>query len=330
MARGHRCSALPLARLCPTAPVLSAQNPKGSRRALMGSAWHAHCAGEEQAKELLAKLTPEEREELRGWSKPQPCWIGGFEVTYEQSDTEVRLGLDEYGEHVPYASEEAITCGTADMVCAPEGADFVFIGDMKATHFAEPDGPSSLQVHAYALAAASLYRRDAYVTGIWSNSESTWRLGERVDVMGPEWMDWLEQVKAAALNTGDPVTGDHCSRCYARLHCPAYTLPPEVIGTSIEELRTGAMDAEKGRKLLALVAQAESIAKEAKGFLQAWARENGGIPSEDGERVWAPVIQSGRTSIDTKRLKTDHPKLAEQYSRKGSDFERFQWVKVKR
>ena len=66
-----RPSSLGVAEFCPRSADLSAQSGIG-RSAIISTAWHAKCAGNDT---LIGELHPEERKEVESWGVPTTCKV---------------------------------------------------------------------------------------------------------------------------------------------------------------------------------------------------------------------------------------------------------------
>ena len=89
MSSGHRMSSLPIAEFCGQAPVLGAQHGAG-RAAAMSTAAHALFARQADADTKLARLTADERNEVRVWQSPLPHRFENGDIfDYSTSEREV-------------------------------------------------------------------------------------------------------------------------------------------------------------------------------------------------------------------------------------------------
>lgn len=307
----------------------------GGRAAAIGTATHAVFSNAPNAAELLARLTPEEREEVAEMKRPTPVEVAGVTLAYEDFEHERALALDHDG---AYRTNDDVTedflmlRGTADMVAHAtlDGKRVAFVGDLKKTAYAATDGPYSLQLIGYAIAYASMIGADGYYTGIWDCTEGEWQWSEYVDLWSEQHEQNWHRVRASALNHGGEYSvGSHCSSCYGRKRCPQWLLPPELVGTSLGPLTAPEeLTQEHANELLLLSKRAEDTVDAVKDILKHYARESGGIADGKG-KVWAPVTSKGKTSLDRKALERDNPEIVQRYTVLGQPYQTFRWVKEK-
>lgn len=325
MARGHRFSALPIAQFCAKAPTLS--NGAG-RSAAQSSAFHARCAGDPKWRDMWARLTDEEQRELSDWLMPAPVRVGGLELRYEDANKEIPLGLTEHGAFTPKGAPNAMTEGTADLYWVHGST--VYLADLKRSEYTTADGPRSLQIIGYALAACALHEHDgvdSYATGVWSLTDGTWEWSDLVMLDSEQAArDW-ERVRAAALHLeGDFSMGPHCRGCWQRTKCPAYMLPAGDVEGVLAPLVTGELDQPKALQLLTLAKRAETLAEAAIDKLKAYALQTGGIHDPESGQVWKAIATKGRMGFDAKALERDEPETYQRYVKQGKPGSQFRWV----
>lgn len=272
---GHRMSHLPIARFCGKAWELDIGS---ARAAAVSSAFHAVCSGAPDAAERWARLTEKEQEELGSWEKPADTEFLGHTLRYSEAETEVELGLDEFGYSAPF--EGAFCPGHMDMgwVVVVNGKRYAIVGDIKRSRWTSH--PESLQLHAYGTAYAQKMGCVGYGLGIWAAKDGIWLWGTRFYELGSEEHERIVEtaIAAAGNKSAEFSTGPHCSGCYGRLRCPAWTLPAVLSTTWLSALagKSDATPEELGRAMAAIEAQEEVLER---------ARENIRAAHEQGSRV---------------------------------------------
>lgn len=324
--RGVRPSALPMARYCPAAARIATGG--AGRSALVSRYFHAVCAGDRATAEQLAlALTPEELEEVSGYHAPADVTLAeGTTLRWADADRELPVGLDDRLEYCA-PGDDALTHGTLDGAWAV--GDTAYVADIKRTRFTAPDGPSSLQLHAYGHAYASLKGVRRYVPGLWFAVEGQWSWGEPVDLDSMESLEITGLLGWAIRNVEGPaVTGPHCQHCYSRSRCAEYMLPAALASTSIEPLTRGDMTPADALRVLQLVERMGDLADAAKEALKAYAVQRGPIVDPDSGKVWGPVETSGRSSLDQKAVAAAFGDLS-RFMRQGKPSVQFKWRKLK-
>jgi hypothetical protein len=326
-----RMSHLPMAEKCGQAHALCSQHGAG-RPAVMSQAFHAACADTPAARHLLAALSPQERDEVATWKKPATVVIDGWcSLDYESADKELEVGLDAFGD---FTAEEksAVSWGHLDFawVRTSSEAKIAFVADIKKSVWTTQDGPESLQLHAYARAYALKHGCQAYVTGIWAAIEGEWLWQkEPVWIESPEGNALLDRIFHAAQNNGDANRGDHCRGCFARLHCPEYTLSAAAAATWLAPFAEGKREltseiaAEVKRKLDEL----KDIHEHVMGDLQEAVRRGVVVVKDESGQKWKPVKMPGRKSADMAKLEAVLGADAQQFIKQGRDYEQFRWVR---
>lgn len=328
-----RMSALPLARYCPKAVKIGAG---AGRAAAISSAAHALFSDAPEAADMMARLSPEERDTVLGWQRPEDIRVGEVVLRYSEAAREVAVAFTAAGKPCEHGSPDALTEGHLDMAweATLSGKKVAYVADLKKTQWTASDGPESLQVLSYGFAWALKHNCDAFATGIWDLTGAEWTWGELIwmdsDVATQHW----ETIVAAARNTGgDYATGSHCRGCYSRLQCPAHLVAPGSISEALAVLQGPLTESDEGRvRALLLQAQAaEDAIKVVKATAQEYAVRFGLRDPETG-KVYKPIHCSGRESFDGKALKKDaelNPALAPalKYFRKGPGYEQWRWGK---
>lgn len=328
----RRMSILPLSAACGGAAALSAQYGAG-RPAAMSSAFHGSMAKAPGWEDLLARLSDVERAEVQSWKPPATVVLGDVTLDYASAEKESALGLDEFGSFCLDAY--AITIGHMDFgwVRGINGHSIGYVADIKRQVYTTPDGPESLQLHAYGRAFAEKHHCAGYCTGLWLATEGEWLWSKEVVMLGSPRADQLfERIRAAATAEGEYSTGEHCRHCYARTHCPEWALPVALAPTWLGPVAAGNLpsDPEKAAELVLQIQHAEDILDKAKKNLQEGVRR-GEIVVRDPKsgKVWGPVEMTGReSSLSPADLRGMLGESAEQYIRRGAAFQQFRWLKA--
>ena len=349
-ASGNRMSSLPLAEVCGEAPRLSERH--GSLLSgVQSTAFHALCAGDENADDLVAALPEKERLELRTWHQPtttQPLPFADHELWYDSAKHEVELHLDR---DMQYTEDplEIWSTGHADAVwesidLIPPGAEvdewgeeetlrIVPVGDLKRSPWTSH--VDSLQLHAYGLAAAKRAKADGYVCGIFVLKTGEWRWGTPVLLASIEAASIERRLKNAIANDGPPVRGSHCDDCFNRPRCGEYLAPatamladgdPSWTDEDLIAICTpdGITD-ENAVRILELSQAAKELHTLIDDALRYYARTN---PIASGGKVWGPGKPGTVKRIDTESLTRDHPELVEKYVKSYPRRGAYRWRKA--
>lgn len=313
----------------------------------MGSAFHARCADPEgaEARERWNRLDSDEQDEVKKWIKPTDLVLeNGVVLSYETAHKELALGLAANGSYQPKGTPGNITEGTCDIcwiVETPNGDKqlveghwiqpmmrIAYVPDIKRSEYTVADGPRSLQIVGYALAAAQKFGCDGYCPGIWAAKEGRWWWGDLYlygrddDVISDHW----QRVKAAALNLSDePSYGNHCQGCYGRTSCPSWLLPPELAETSLAPFTKEGMaiTPDKAASLVLMMKRCDDMATTLKKLLKAHVADGNRVI--DGDKEWRAVAVSGRVSFDSGRFEKERPEMYQEYSRVGPPSEQYRW-----
>lgn len=320
---GHRMSHLPIAQFCGKAW----EHDIGSgRHAAVSSAFHAICAGSQDAPGKWALLSEAEQEELGGYQKPADTEFLGHALRYADAEKEVELGLDDFGWSVPF--EGAFCPGHMDLgwtversLAGIDGGPFVeryaIVGDIKRSKWTSH--PESLQLHAYGTAYAQKMGCAGYGLGIWAAKDGEWLWGSRFYELGSEEHNaTLERLLYAAGNvSAEYSTGSHCSECWGRLRCPAWALPAALGSTWLAPIAgsTNPTPEELGRVMAAIEAEKELLER---------ARANVEAHYERGTRVlwgdkeWRYVgTGKGRESTSVAAVRAEFGAAAEKVIKVG-------------
>jgi hypothetical protein len=321
-----RPSSLGVAEFCPRSADLNEQSGI-SRSAIVSTAWHAKLAGNDT---LIGELHPDERKEVATWGAPTVGILdtdipsqGKVTLDYESAEKELHVQVLE--------RDTLITEGKLDFAWVREvaGRRWAFVGDLKRSTWAIPEGPDCLQLAAYGHAYAALRSCDGYTPGLWSGTDSEWSWGQPVDLTSPEALDLWLRVKRAARNdhrlkTKDDdkrfVTGAHCGACYGRQRCPEYAVLA-ITALDFEEVE----EANAARMLL----QAKSMKEKAElieANVKVFAERGGVVKDPATGKVYLPTVTKGRESLDKEALLKDYPD-ATKYWRRGKPGQMFGWRK---
>ncbi len=320
----NRMSSLPIVRFCSAAGKLGEKHGAG-RAAAISSAFHANAAETDEAPALLARLTPEEREEIDTWYLPTDVTFpDGTNLVYAEAEREFETMLDRDGEWTD-DPEKAVSIGHPDMRWIAhhkmDGRDvkICYIGDLKKTDFSSPDGVRSLQLIGYGFAEASRHDCDGFCVGYWNLTEGGWDWGEIIEI-GFDSIGLLDQVMHAVMNTdGEYATGSHCQNCWERLHCQEYLLPIHDPEAALFPLsKPGGLTKDNALGILELVQRAKKLLPAAEAQLKAYAKENGGIPAGNG-KVWRKRIgKGGNEVLDkgklVKHMQAEHPEICRDFT----------------
>ena len=320
--RGNRISLLPVSQYCGLAAELSERHGAG-RAAAMSSAFHARMANAPDANEKAARLTPAELQTISLWTKPSPVTVMGRELTYEAAEKEQPVGLTVTGE---WADDgDVVTCGTLDFAWVH--ADVAYVGDMKKTIWAS-SGPDSLQLLAYGYAWAKKNHCRAFTVGLWIIEDAEWVWSDKVYSMDDfDTIDVWSRIAYAALNrTGEASFGDHCKDCYARLHCPEYTLPAQFAETSLACVAVDGpiTDPAKLTELLLLCDRLGPLFDKVRDNVKEAVRR--GVVLENGDKVFRAIPCKGRESLNQTKLFAELPE-ATRFVERGNGYEMFKWTK---
>lgn len=324
---GNRMSSLDLTQYCGLAGTLGNESAS-SRRAVMGSAWHAVCADQPDKDEWLLKLTPQEAEEIAEWHRPTTLKIEGLpDLEYADAVKEETVALNSRGQFCEKDDPDCISVGHLDcrwIVELPSGYKIAVVNDLKSSCYTV-DGPDVLQLAAYSLAIADKFKCDAYVPVIWGGKEGRWLIGKLVDLMDEN--PW-PRVKHAANNVSPrATTGSHCGKCYGWQRCKAYTLKATdtaLLGMEDESRITQANAADLLQQAEAYVRVGELTKKRLKLFAAQ-------TPISDGNgKVWKGIQKKGRESvIGVAKLRERMGEDAEDYINRGYETTSYQWVNEK-
>lgn len=236
-----------------------------------------------------------------------------------------------------------ITAGTPDFVAVETPPLALKIVDLKkreqyaAGRLADPDDND--QLHAYAIAECQRTGAEEYQNILLLFGDGKVEALASRRYRKEDWGPILDRIKAVNSDPNpNPVgtSGDHCAKCYPRIHCPHWTLPAHELAVQTEAgevsigpfapLTNNTLSPENaGRAVLAWTALGEAY-DHAKEILTAYVDANG--PIVVGDRQWGARMMPGRVSIDRDALERDG--LTERYSKIGKPFQQVGWGKAKR
>lgn len=330
-----RMSALPISEKCGGSARLSAQHGAG-RAAAMSKAFHASCADAPGSAHLVAALSPAERDEIAKWKRPVDIAVNEWcLLDYASSEKELEVGLDSWGEYASASDSDLLSLGHLDFAWVRElnGMRVAFVADIKKSIWTTPDGPDSLQLHAYGRAYAKLHNCAAYCTGIWAATEGEWLWSmDMVMLDGPTGRALWSRIAYAAQNEGEFSMGDHCKNCYARLHCPEYMLPPAAASTELAPFvgANGAVTADIAVNLLRLCKRAKDTADQVIDEIEERVRRGELHVVDNDGKEYRPIKMPGKESVNLEKLQTLLPERAREFIKVGQPYDQFRWLKAKR
>ena len=333
-----RCSMLPVLQFCGQSQYMAARIG-GNRNTVIGTAFHAKCSEAPEFQSIWDRLTVKEREDVSDMIRPSSFDVTSesetIELSYDNAIKEFPIGLDENGSYVPYGDHRAVVDGTVDMHWCVDigGKKVVYCEDIKKTMNAEPDGPYSLQVTAYSIALCSYYGADGYVRGIWDATNGDHHWSKYVDGLSAQNDELVSTVVSYAQNHGgDFVYGSHFMRCKGLTKCGQWLMPLEVGESTLKRFTEDPtkMNEYDAIESLVIAQRVKETAEEVIDMLKSRAKETGGIkdPAKPG-KIWRPVWNKGRASLDRGKLEHDHPTLIQEYTRFGQGFDSFRWTNDK-
>lgn len=323
-----RPSLLSISQHCGLAPVLAANDPRGSgSRARVGTAYHAVAAGASVA-DVTDGLTTAELEELS-----ELRWPGGIPAN---ATRERRLGLSPTGRATAPGKAGNLTEGTPDVYwLLPErvdGSNTICVVDYKTGSLPMEDGPMSLQLVAYGFAVADELGAEAMRLGIWyARGEGRWDWSDVIPLDSPEAADLWKRVVAAATAPPTAQVGPWCEGCWQRDICPARLLPA-IDGTALGELEPfvagsgTALTPERGEVGLRLISAMREVADRAEEHIRAEVTA-GRLRMERDGKVYGPSEVAGRRSASVEDLTKAG---LTQYVKQGRPYSRWGWTKVRR
>jgi hypothetical protein len=339
MTANHRMSSLPVTQYCGQSPVIRARySGTAERPAVQSSYFHALCAGRsEEAARLRPQLTPEELEETESWHKPQECnvdWLEresvSFRLHYDDADKELEVAIRDDGESCEADDPRVMTVGHIDFAWLRRTPEYnvALIADIKRSAWTVAT-PNSLQLLTYGWAYSKRVGADGFIPGIWAATEGTWTWGDYVSMHELDNLDLWWRIQHAATNHGPASIGPHCRNCFARLHCPEWSLPnSERSANALAVMQESSLGKEPSPEAMAdAVLWAQSVKDVADRVLdnaKEYARRGNKITTLDG-REFKVTMRQGRETADLKALKKDLGPEAQKYLRRGEPFPYPSW-----
>lgn len=295
--------------------------------------------------DAINQLSEQDAAEIRRWKVPTKMVITDRDtkvtLEYKDAEKEVILGLDSNLDFVELDSglsqdeleniPNLLLSGHMDMGWDIPQLDLVVVNDIKSSIFAVKDRAESLQLHGYGLSYAKAKKRSRYLTAIWDASDGKHYVNDRIiELDSFEFAEISERIRLAANNNSDKYTkGTHCSSCWKRDSCPAHLVD---LGDEnrFAKLFSGQATERDVREALVAVKGLGELANKVTDFCKDWASRHGGIRSEDGLKVFKPMMRGGRKSLDQelvcKELGLDS---LDKFMKKGNDYVAFDWSLIK-
>lgn len=341
-----RISSLPVAEFCSMADKLGAD--VASVNAARSTCFHSYCETGRWP-EAVKNLPEQDFKEIQRWKVPTVYFHNHhdksgdttYKLHYKDAVKETRVSLDKdfnfvetrdgiKPEEIAAEYPHIMCSGTADMAWHLPSLDLVVVEDIKSSVFAVKAREKSLQLHAYGIAFAKKVGAKYYKVGIWDATDGKHYMGDVIALDSWECEEYKERIRTASFNIGDQyTTGTHCGGCWKRDNCSAHLVDvggdnqfSKVLGPnpSEDDIRS-AMVAAKGL---------ETLSKKVMDICKSWAERHGGVPSEDGLKVYKPMLRNGRKSLDTDAVATAlGVDSLDGYMVKGNDFVVFDWVNLK-
>lgn len=336
-----RMSSLPVLEFCGMSDQLG-KNIETSN-AFRSTCFHSYCENGFWPEEIKY-LSEQDLTEIRRWKKPTTFFYSqnGVHVRkeYEDADKEKILGLDRDFNFLALDSKltqeelqtipELMTAGHLDMAWDIPDQDLVVISDIKSSIFAVKDRCESLQLHVYGLAYSLLKGRSKYLTSIWDASDGKYYYGNVVETGSFDFESIKERIRTACENNSEKYTrGSHCGSCWKRDSCPAHLVD---VGPDnrFAAIFNGTATERDYREALVAVKGLGELANKVTEACKSWAERHGGIRSEDGCKVYKPMLRKGRASLDNeaimKALKVDS---LDKFQKRGDDYRVFDWFLLK-
>lgn len=217
-------------------------------------------------------------------------------------------------------TDEEITAGTPDLLVVyttPQGrtrlvvVDWKTIGQFYSGHLAEPD--DNLQQLIYMVAAGlELAVDEAQIILVCFDAAKLKVLEGQVHEPDA-WWAFLDRIKAIPpidMNGPQPIAskGEHCDRCWSKLHCSAYLAPafdaedveiPNGLQPLVEGMGQRDLSEEGAQHALEwlvgareVMKRAEKLTKIVESQLETYARTRG--PIRLGDRVWGAQPTNGQ------------------------------------
>jgi hypothetical protein len=190
-----------------------------------------------------------------------------------------------------------------------------------AGYLADPD--DNLQLHAYSLATALARGVGSYqnILILFGGGKAEAKLSRVYPI--PEWIPFLDRIRAVQWKERTPSPGAHCANCWQRWVCSSYRERAKLALTLLPSTELGPLTDEQAALLVERAEQVKAAVNLALDMAKAHQRQGGAIRSASG-KVYLPTVCSGRKSADIEAL--EEAGLT-QYIREGESYERWTWKK---
>jgi hypothetical protein len=339
-----RISSLPVAEYCAMSDKIGVD--VASVNAVRSTCFHSF-AETGRWPESVNNLPEQDFAEIQRWKVPtvlvhkEQGDVFPYKLHYKDAIKEIVVALDKdfnfvevdpavHQKDIESRYPNAITVGHLDMAWDLPSLDLVVVEDIKSSIFAVKSREKSLQLHAYGIAFAKKMGRSRYKVGIWDATDGKHFMGEAVSLDSWECEEYKERIRTACNNVGDQfTTGTHCGGCWKREICPSHIvkLPDDsqfakVFGPNptVEDIRQALVDVNK----------AKTILKKVTDIAEGWADRHGGIPSEDGSKIFKARLRSGRTSLDKGAIMSELGlNSLDKFEKQGNDYAAYDWYNAK-
>jgi hypothetical protein len=337
-----RISSLPVAEYCAMSDKIGVD--VASVNAARSTCFHSF-AETGRWPESVNNLPEQDFAEIQRWKVPTVLVHKDGDnlvrLDYKDSIKETRVSLDKNFNFVetrdgvlPGEIENEypnVMCsGTADMAWHIPSLNLVVVEDIKSSVFAVKSREKSLQLHAYGIAFAKKLGARYYKVGIWDATDGKHYMGTVIDVDSWECEEYKERIRVASNNNGDSfTTGTHCGGCWKRDICPSHLV--KLSGESAFAKVFGPNPtAEDIRTAMIAVKENESINKKVMDIAKSWADRHGGIPSEDGTKLFKARLRSGKKSLNTELVREQLGlDSLEKFMKQGEEYPAYDWYSQK-
>jgi hypothetical protein len=337
-----RISSLPVAEYCAMSDKIGVD--VASVNAARSTCFHSYCETGRWPEEVN-NLPEQDFAEIQRWKVPTVLVHKEgetlYRLEYKDSVKETRVSLDKDFEFVETREDikpheiadeypNVMCSGTADMAWHIPAINLVVVEDIKSSVFAVKAREKSLQLHAYGIAFAKKLGAKYYKVGIWDATDGKHYMGSVIDVDSWECEEYKERIRVASNNNGDSfTTGTHCGGCWKRDICPSHLVKlndesafAKVFGPN--------PTAEDVRTAMIAVKENESINKKVMDIAKSWADRHGGIPSEDGTKLFKARLRSGKKSLNTELVREQLGlDSLEKFMKQGEEYPAYDWYSQK-
>lgn len=338
----RRISSLPVSEFCDAADTIGVQVE--TTNALRSTIFHKY-AETGVWDEAIKKLPDSDVEEIQKWKVPTPlhCFDGDkkLKLDYKDAVKEVRVSLDSdfnfvelpegiKPDEISSKFPNVLCSGTLDIGWHLPELDLVVVSDIKSSIFAVKARCKSLQLHGYGIGYAQRVGAKRYLVGVWDASDGRHYIDDTIIQLDSfECEEYKGRIKAASVSRGGGlVKGTHCSGCWKRDACPAHLV--DVADSEFASLFNGTATEADIRKALIAAKGLKDKYEKVKDICESWVQRHGPVRSEDGLKVWKPMLRAGRKSLDTKavcaKLELDN---LDDFQKAGQPFAVYDWVNRK-